>query len=85
MDCNNKYCYWHYKNQCCHEDEESYDNATPNELDCPSSLRSDFEIMMRVLINECYELLGKRRFRELVDIHNFIINQRRSIIWKKDC
>lgn len=43
MECNNEYCTWCSFGQCCHESEEGYTNATPNQLDCPSALRNDFE------------------------------------------
>ncbi|ADH03219.1 gp73 [Bacillus phage W.Ph.] len=48
MKCNNKYCCFQAFDSCCHESEEGFDNATPNQLDCPSSVRVDLE-------NELYE------------------------------
>ncbi|AXQ67482.1 hypothetical protein OMNIODEOPRIMUS_148 [Bacillus phage OmnioDeoPrimus] len=48
MKCNNKYCCFQAFDSCCHESEEGFDNATPNQLDCPSSVREDLE-------NELYE------------------------------
>lgn len=56
MDCNNTYCYWCTFEQCCHEDEIIYGSKElqkPNELGCPSSLRSDFEEMTWVLYDWC--------------------------------
>ena len=48
MNCNNKYCCFNAFGSCCHESKEGFDNATPNQLDCPSSIRVDHE-------NEMYE------------------------------
>ncbi|MFL1672588.1 hypothetical protein ABTW76_05940 [Paenibacillus dendritiformis] len=76
MNCNNTYCYWNYFDSCCHESEEGYKNATANELDCPSSLRKDFEQQLYILLNECVGLLHKRNMRELIQIKNFIELQR---------
>jgi hypothetical protein len=75
MGCNNKYCYWNYRDQCCHESEEGFKNATPNQLDCPSSLRKDFEQQLYALVDECADLLNKRNMRELIEIKRFIIKQ----------
>lgn len=38
MECNNKHCTWNAFGQCCPEDEELINIATPNSLDCPSLL-----------------------------------------------
>ena len=43
MNCNNKHCIWSMFDTCCHEDFDGHEKATPNQLDCPSALRSDFE------------------------------------------
>lgn len=77
MNCNNTYCLWNVYNQCCPESEELYNNATPNELACPSSLRSDFDKQLYNLVDECAELLNKRNMRELIEIKKFIENQRK--------
>jgi len=79
MDCNNKYCYWNFNNQCIHECEEGYKSATQNQLDCPSSLRKDFENMLFELHDECEKLMRKRNFKELMDIRKFILNQKNSV------
>lgn len=76
MECNNTYCLWCEFEQCCHESEEGYLNATPNQLDCPSSLRKDFQEQLYILVNECTELLRRRNMRELIEIRKFIKNQR---------
>lgn len=76
MKCNNTYCYWNFKGQCCPEDEESYNKANPNQLDCKSSLRKDFEEQLYALKNECDLLLYKRSMKELIEIKKFIENQR---------
>ncbi|ALO79538.1 hypothetical protein HOBO_131 [Bacillus phage Hobo] len=76
MECNNKHCYWNMYDQCCHEDEHAYETATPNELDCPVSLRSDFEKQFFTLVDECGKLLNRRNFKELIEIKKFIESQR---------
>jgi hypothetical protein len=76
MNCCNGYCYWNYENQCCPDSEEAFDKAIPNTLDCPSSLRRDFEDQLYYLLDECAELLNKRNMRELIAIKKFIISQR---------
>lgn len=80
MECNNKYCMWQAFDQCCPESEDLFNNAIPNQLDCPSSLRKDFEQQLYNLVNEISELLNKRNFRELNDIRKFILNQRKVSI-----
>lgn len=76
MKCNNTYCTWNAFGQCCPESEELFDNATPNQLDCPSSLRSDFQRQLCNLIVECEDLLQKRNMKELIQIKKFIEAQR---------
>jgi hypothetical protein len=76
MKCNNTYCYWNAFDQCCHESEEGFKNATPNELNCPSSLRKDFEEQLINVYEECVDLLYHRNMRELIEIKRFIENQR---------
>ena len=78
MECNNRYCLWNAFDQCCPEDEESYVNAIPNKLDCPSSLRGDFEKQLRGLSGECEELMHLRNMRELIEIKKFIESQRKG-------
>lgn len=77
MDCSNQYCYWNYDGSCCTESEESFEKATPNELDCPSSMRNDFEKYFWYLKEEIESLLNKRNFKELHEIHIFIKEQRK--------
>jgi len=76
MNCNNKHCYWNFNNQCIHECEEGYENATPNQLDCPSSLRKDFESILFDTHDECLKLLKQRNFKELLEIKKFILGQK---------
>jgi len=76
MECANKHCYWNFYDQCCHEDEHAYDKATPNELDCPVSLRKDFESQFFLLKDEVDELVKRRNFKELIQIKKFIEMQR---------
>jgi hypothetical protein len=76
VECSNKYCMWNAFNQCCPEDETSFDNATPNRMDCPSSLRADFQEQLFVLASECAELLNQRNMKELIQIKKLIEYQR---------
>lgn len=77
MSCNNTYCYWNYDGQCCTDSEEAFEKAIPNTLDCPSSLRKDFEEQLYSLGGECESLLYKRNMRELIEIKKFIESQRK--------
>lgn len=76
MKCNNNHCYWNYSNNCRTDSEEAHEQATPNELDCPSSLRRDFENQFWVLLDEIYVQLRHRNFRELIEIKKYIESQR---------
>ena len=76
MRCNNVYCYWQAFGECCNESEEGHIKARPNTLDCPSSLRGDFEKQLYNLVKECNNLLMERNMKELIEIKKFIINQR---------
>lgn len=78
MSCSNQYCYWNYDGSCCTESEESFEKATPNELDCPSSLRKDLEESMWFLRDQIDKLTYRRNFRELYEIYMFINNQRKD-------
>lgn len=77
MKCNNKYCLWNAYDQCCPEDEKSYDYATPNRLDCPSSLRNDFQQQLEMLSVECKDLVQHRNMGELIEIKRFVEDQRK--------
>lgn len=77
MKCNNKHCMWNAFNQCCPEDEETYNKAIPNTIDCPTSLRKDFHEQLMVLAQECEELLYRRNMQELIQIKQFIESQRK--------
>jgi hypothetical protein len=76
MECNNKYCAWNAFDQCCPEDEDQFNNAVPNALDCPSSLRVDFQEQLTTLANECRHLLNSRSMKELIQIKKYIELQR---------
>lgn len=78
MKCNNQYCYWNHKGSCVPETEQDYDNATPNELDCPSSLRIDIEEGIWILHDEIVELVEKRNLNELIEVKKFILDQRKE-------
>ncbi len=93
MECNNTYCYWRMCDTCCHEDENVHGNENlqkPNQLDCPSALRSDFEEMLWGLYDWLYDLFEKAgiedkeklkqmNFRKLLDTYNCI-----NRIWELD-
>jgi hypothetical protein len=76
MNCNNKYCLWNAFDQCCPEDEETFTHARPSTLDCPSSLRVDFQGQLFNLADECAGLLKQRNMKELIQIKHFIESQR---------
>lgn len=76
MECNNNHCLWNAFGQCCPEDEESLLNARPNALDCPSSLRNDFEEQLSMIASECRELIFHKNMKELIQIKKFIESQR---------
>lgn len=76
MKCNNIHCYLNYSGNYYHESEEAYNQTAPNELNCPSSLRRDFENQFRLLVDEVYELIRHRIFRELIEIKKYIECQR---------
>ncbi|MFB5758976.1 hypothetical protein [Paenibacillus medicaginis] len=76
MNCTNKYCLWNAFDQCCPESEVQYASATPDQLDCPSSLRRDLEEAMYQIVDEVNEMMIKRNFRELIQIHKFVKDQR---------
>ena len=77
MKCNNEHCLWNAFGSCVHESEEEYNTATPNQLDCPSSLRRDHEQAMYQIMDEVKEMMYRRNLRELVQIHKYIRDQRK--------
>jgi hypothetical protein len=76
MNCANDLCYWNYEGTCCTDSEEAFHCATPDQLDCPSSLRKDFEEQLNAIHDACVALLYKRNMRELTEIKKFIESQR---------
>lgn len=76
MNCDNSYCLWNAFGQCCHESEEGFENAVPNKLDCPSSIREDFEEQLNNVFHECFSLLRCRNMEELIQVKKFIVSQR---------
>ncbi|WP_416149475.1 hypothetical protein ACM26V_00300 [Salipaludibacillus sp. HK11] len=76
MECNNRYCMWNSFDQCCPEDEESIKKTTPNRLDCPSSLRVDFQEQLTNLVGDCYDILVRRNVKELIQAKKFMESQR---------
>lgn len=84
MNCNNKFCYWNYDCMCCHESEDGYENATPNELDCPSSLRGDFESEFWAIFDMCHLIMKKLNTLDLLHFYAFIKSQRNEELKAKD-
>lgn len=79
MNCNNIHCLWNTFGSCCPESEDQYIAATPNQLDCPSSLRRDHEQSMYQIMDEVNEMMYRRNLRELVQIHKYIRDQRPQV------
>jgi hypothetical protein len=59
---------------CCHESEEGHENGTPNQLDCPSSLRSDFEEQMNIRYMSLKNQIRGLRFNEMMKVIKFMNN-----------
>ena len=79
MECNNKHCLWNAFDSCCHEDPEKADkHATPNQLDCPVSLRGDFTRQLYALLHECETMLDRRNMKELMQVRDFMKAQRKK-------
>lgn len=76
MECNNTHCTWNGFGQCCPEDEKQYNNAIPNTLDCPSSLRADHQQQLKELYMECSGMLFRRNMKELLEIRELMKSQR---------
>ena len=79
MECNNKYCLWCMDNKyCVSESQEGDFSFTPNQLDCPMSLRSDFEIMLRHMANSLAYLgmdktiIGSMTFKQMNSVLKLI-------------
>jgi hypothetical protein len=71
-------CYWNYGGTCCPEDKESYNNAKPNNNNCPTYLRPDFDEHLLKVFNNIEKLVRSRNITELEEIEKFIINQREN-------
>lgn len=83
MKCNNQHCYWCQFETCCHEDEKAYPRATPNQLDCPVSLRSDWESSFYNKHRQIEWKLGKLTFEELRRVEKEIdlIRESRGVVF----
>ena len=77
MKCSNKHCLWNAFDQCCPESEELYMATIPNTFDCPSALRSDHQEAMISIMDEVEEMMYRRNFKELIEIHKFVKDQRK--------
>lgn len=77
MECNNTFCLWSTFGSCCHEDFLKVEKiVTPNQLDCPASLRRDLQTQLFNLRDECVDLIDQRNMKELIAIKKFILSQR---------
>ena len=82
MECNNKYCLWCMDNKYCVSESLGDVNVRgwfePNQLDCPMSLRSDFEIMLRHMANSLAYLgmdktiIGSMTFKQMDSVLKLI-------------
>lgn len=71
--CDNKFCYWNFDGSCVHESEEGHENAMPNSLDCPSSLRGDFDEARILLWEEIKERINYLSFVEMIKIRDLLV------------
>ncbi|UNA01537.1 hypothetical protein MG295_00120 [Bacillus phage vB_BcgM] len=76
MECNNKYCVWNMFDQCCPDGEERFNEATPNELDCPSSLREDLQEGLYITRDEILDIVDELGEKSRVYFLNHILSQR---------
>lgn len=76
MECNNKYCVWNMFDQCCPDSEERFNEATPNELDCPSSLREDLQEGLYITRDEILDIVDSLGEHSRVYFLNHILIQR---------
>lgn len=76
MECNNDFCHWNYNKMCCPESEEQLRKAIPHTLDCPSSLRKDFEQQLWSLHDECISMIKRRNFKELQEVYKLLNSQK---------
>lgn len=76
MNCNNTHCLWNAFDQCCHESQEGFDMATPNALDCPSSLRTDFQYGVSYTFHYVCDKFEELSTVEQRRVLNFVLDQR---------
>lgn len=62
--------------QCCPDSEERFNEATPNELDCPSSLREDLQEGLYITRDEILEAVDSLGEHSRVYFLNHILSQR---------
>jgi hypothetical protein len=74
MNCNNKFCHWHFDGMCCPESEEDFNNAIPNTLDCQSTLRGDFEEAFDQLADDLTDRVNNLSFSDMVKVRIYLIN-----------
>lgn len=72
MNCNNKYCIFSLHGQCCVESEADHNNATPNQLDCPSTLRKDIRHETMVGYKRAERKLRRLSLDNLIKVDKFI-------------
>lgn len=62
--------------QCCPDSEERFNEATPNELDCPSSLREDLQEGLYITRDEILDAVDNLGEHSRVYFLNHILSQR---------
>lgn len=62
--------------QCCPDSEERFNEATPNELDCPSSVREDLQEGLYITRDEILDIVDSLGEHSRVYFLNHILSQR---------
>ncbi|AEW47439.1 hypothetical protein BCB4_0211 [Bacillus phage B4] len=76
MECNNKYCVWNMFDQCCPDSEERFNEATPNELDCPASVREDLQNGVYETYNHILSEIDEMCYDDRLKVLIFMLEQR---------
>jgi hypothetical protein len=65
-------CYWNCDGQCCPEDEESFNNAKPNNEECTTFLRKDFDDYFWDTYDYILGSIQKMNLEQLEKVKEFI-------------
>jgi hypothetical protein len=68
-------CYWNCNGQCCPEDEESFNNAKPNNEECTTFLRKDFDDYFWDTYDYILGSIQKMNLGQLEKVKEFITSQ----------